>query len=195
MTLRKMKKTIIGMSGYAQAGKDTFADDLTALLQDDVNSCRYKMAESLREAVGAAFATLRIERSAWTELPEEKKLLRPLMVELGKYARAYDEDVFVNVCADLIEEEMLAYMQVAIVTDLRYHNEYLCLKALAEKRGWNFLWVHIVKEGNPPANAEEEGSIALLKSKATPDACYVAAPGDKEALKRCAKDFHDTFLR
>ena len=194
MSLRRIPKTIIAVSGLAQSGKDTWADFLTALMQYDVNSCRYKMAESLREAVGSAFASLRIERSAWTEIPEEKNLLRPLLVELGKYARAYDEDVFVNVCADLIEEEMLAYMQVAIITDLRYHNEYLCLKALAEKRGWRFLWVHIVKEGNSPANAEEAASIGLLRKEETPHALYQAKPGDTEALKRCAKDFHNTFL-
>lgn len=189
-----MNKTIIAVSGYAQAGKDTFADALTDLLLPETNTCRYKMAESLREAVGSAFAALRIERSAWTEIPEEKTLLRPLLVELGKYARAYDEDVFVNVCADLIEEEMLAYIQVALITDMRYHNEYLCLKALAEKRGWRFLWVHIVREGSSPANAEEEQSIALLRTKETPHACYQAGQGDTAALKRCAKDFRNIFL-
>lgn len=189
-----MKKTIIAISGYAQAGKDTFADALTDLMQPDINTCRYKMAESLREAVGSAFASLRIERSAWTEIPEEKNLLRPLLVELGKYARAYDEDVFVNVCADLIEEEMTAYIQVAVITDLRYHNEYQCLKALAEKRGWRFLWVHIVKEGSVPANDEEEQSINVLRTKETPHACYQAGQGDTVALKRCAKDFRSTFL-
>lgn len=188
-------KTIIGVSGYAQAGKDTFADGLTELLQSEVNSCRYKMAETLREALGAAFASLRIERSVWTEEPDQKKVLRPLMVELGKYARAYDEDVFVNRACDIIEEEMMTYIQVAIVTDLRYRNEYLCLQALAAKHGWNFQWVHIVRQGNQAANEEEAGSLALMHERAVPDATYVVGNGDFPAMKRCAKDFVDTFLR
>lgn len=83
MSLRRIPKTIIAVSGLAQAGKDTWADNLTALIQSDVNSCRYKMAESLREAVGSAFASLRIERSAWTEIQRRRTCCVPSWLSLA----------------------------------------------------------------------------------------------------------------
>jgi len=188
-----MKKTIVAVSGYAQAGKDTFAEASTRNILDRETEI-YKFAEALREALAAAFAVLRIERSVWTEIKEEKDKLRPLMCELGEYARDYDIDVFANFLADEIETSLIAFTDVAFVTDLRYHNEYLILKALAHRRGWDFHWVHIVKEGNPPANEKERVSVNSLLDKEVPTCVYRAKCGDTHTLESCAKDFVRTYL-
>jgi hypothetical protein len=66
---------------------------------------------------------------------------------------------------------------------------------LAAKHGWNFQWVHIVRVGNLAANEEEAGSLALMHESAVPDATYIVGNGDFPAMKRCAKDYVDTFLR
>jgi len=43
--------------------------------------------------------------------------------------------------ADQIEDDLIAFTDLAIITDLRYHNEYQIIKALAAKHRWKFIWV------------------------------------------------------
>jgi len=187
------QKTIVLVSGYAQAGKDTFANAVVHNLlgrESDI----FKFAEALREALASALGVLRIERSVWTEIKEEKDRLRPVLVELGEYARDYDEDVFANFLADEIETSLVAFTDVALVTDLRYHNEHQILKALAVRRGWQFYWVHIVREGNLPANDTERASVARLLDKELPTCVYRAPNGEAHIIESCARDFVRTYL-
>lgn len=187
------QKTIVLVSGYAQAGKDTFANAVVHNLlgrEADV----FKFAEALREALASALGVLRIERSVWTEVKEEKDKLRPVLVELGEYARDYDEDVFANFLADEIETSLVAFTDVALVTDLRYYNEHQIIKALATRRGWQFYWVHIVREGNLPANDTERASVAHLLDKELPTCVYRAPNGETHIIEACAKDFVRTYL-
>jgi hypothetical protein len=187
------QKTIVLVSGYAQAGKDTFANAVLHGLRDRESDI-FKFAEALREALASALGVLRIERSVWTEIKEEKDKLRPVLVELGEYARDYDEDVFANFLADEIETSLVAFTDVALVTDLRYHNEHQILKALADRRGWQFYWVHIVREGNLPANDTERASVARLLDKELPTCVYRAQNGDTHIIESCARDFVRTYL-
>ena len=187
------QKTIVAVSGYAQAGKDTFASAVVHNLvgwESDI----FKFAEALREALASALGVLRIERSVWTEIKEEKDKLRPVLVELGEYARGYDEDVFANFLADEIETSLITFTDVALVTDLRYHNEHQILKALADRRGWQFYWVHIVREGNLPANDRERASVMRLLDKEIPACVYRAPNGETHIIESCAKDFVRTYL-
>jgi hypothetical protein len=154
----------------------------------------FKFAEALREALSSALGVLRIERSVWTEIKEEKDKLRPVLVELGEYARDYDEDVFANFLADEIETSLVAFTDVALVTDLRYHNEHQILKALADRRGWQFYWVHIVREGNLPANDKERASVTRLLDTELPTCVYRAPNGEAHNIESCARDIVRTYL-
>jgi hypothetical protein len=188
------QKAIVLVSGYAQAGKDTFANAVVHnLVGREPNT--FKFAEALREALAYALGVLRIERSVWTEIKEEKDKLRPVLVELGEYARGYDEDVFANFLADEIETAFTAFTtDVALVTDLRYHNEHQILKALATRRGWQFYWVHIVREGNLPANDKERASVTRLLDNELPTCVYRAPNGEAHIIESCARDFVRTYL-
>lgn len=193
------RKTILAISGYSRAGKDAFGSDVLSIISSvfkgDVITGRYKIAETLRDAVALALARLKIERSAWTEEQMEKEKLRPVLVALGKYARDYDPDVFINASCDIIEEDLKSYVQLAVVTDMRYHNEYLCLRALAEKNQWDFHWVHIIRTGLMPANITERESIAELRSRATPESLFMISDGDLHCIRTCAGDYVKAHLR
>ena len=188
-------KVVLAVSGYAQAGKDTFADALEQIVEGRHLPARFKFAEPLREATGRALDYLGIKVSPWTEDKAEKDKLRPVLVALGEYARGVDESVFAHLLVQEIRYALNADCDIAIVTDMRYENEYALLSDFCKSEGHRFLWVHIVREGNPPANETEAHSLAVLREKHIPDGYYRAEQGDLSSVKRSAKDFYDTFLR
>jgi hypothetical protein len=189
----KKEKNILGICGYAQAGKDTFANavwDLTI----QKNVVKYKFAESLRDSLNCAFGNLGLKKDLWTEDFEEKKKLRPLLVEFGRYARSVNEDIFAEYVLDKIEHDFRGGVNLAIISDLRYLNEDERLRSLAEARGWGYQRVWIIKEGSAPANAEEEASIYLLNAASPLDRSYVAVDGRPETLERRAKDYVEDYI-
>jgi hypothetical protein len=188
-------KVVLAVSGYAQAGKDTFADAIEQLVEGRLLPARFKFAEPLREATGRALDYLGIKVSPWTENKAEKDKLRPVLVALGEYARGEDEAVFAHLLVQEIRYALNLDCDLAIVTDMRYTNEYALLSDFCKAEGHRFLWVHIVREGNPPANAVEAATIASLRESNVPDGYYRAEEGDLATVKRSAKDFYDTFLR
>lgn len=188
-------KVVVAVSGYAQAGKDTFADALEQVVDARYEASRFKFAEPLRKATGRALEYLGIEVSPWTENKAEKDKLRPLLVALGEYARGENESVFANLLVQELRYALNADCTLAIITDLRYANEYALLSNLCKSEGHRFLWVHIVRDGSPPANASELQSITTLREGNIPDGYYRAESGDIASIKRSAKDFYETFLR
>lgn len=187
-------KVVLAISGYAQAGKDTFADYIEAIDEGRHSPARFKFAEPLRVATKRAFDYLGIAVSPWTENKAEKDGLRPLLVTLGEYARGQDEAVFARILAREINNALRADCDLAIVTDLRYANEYAILSEMCKSEGHRLLWAHIVRSGNLPANQTEEASINLLLQSHTPDGLYRADGGDLASVKRASQDFYDTFL-
>jgi hypothetical protein len=103
--------------------------------------------------------------------------------------------VFANLLVRELHFSLNADCTLAIITDLRYANEYALLSNLCKSEGHRFLWVHIVRDGSPPANASELQSITTLREGNVPDGYYRAESGDIVSIKRSAKDFYETFLR
>ena len=187
-------KVVLVISGYAQAGKDTFANNIEHIDAGRHSPARFKFAEPLRVATGRAFNYLGIKVSPWTETKAEKDKLRPLLVALGEYARGQDEAVFANILAQDMMHALNLDADLAIVTDLRYANEYALLSDLCKSKGHRILWAHIVRSGNAPANDAEATSVQRLLDAHTPDGYYRADAGDLASVKRAAQDFYDTFL-
>lgn len=184
--LRK-NKTVVAISGYARAGKDTFADAITKSIGSQKNIERFKFAEPLRMATKCAFDYLGLDISPWTESEEEKKKLRPLFITLGEYARSRDEDIFAKLAAYEIDLSLKNGCDIAIITDLRYLNENKILNELCKSKGYVYHRVHIVRVGNKPAGQVEEQSIALLLNDGI-DIQYVANDGDLEMINHCAEE-------
>jgi hypothetical protein len=187
-------KVVLVISGYAQAGKDTFADSIEAIDAGRHLPARFKFAEPLRVATGRALNYLGIKVSPWTETKAEKDKLRPVLVALGEYARGEDEAVFANILAQDMMHALNLDADLAIVTDLRYANEYAILAKMCKSMGHRILWAHIVRSGNAPANDAEATSVQRLLDTHTPDGYYRAESGDLASVKRAAQDFYDTFL-
>lgn len=194
-----MKKVVVLVSGLSRAGKDTFSEALMKRCGEMATA--YKFAESLRNALSLATDYLKLDVSVWSEDPEEKKLLRPALQAIAEYARTKNEDVFAENTAEEIERSfrLLASMKprmpaIAVVSDLRHANELQVIGRHAKQDDWQVFWVHVIKEGNPPANAIELAHMDKMLAQGLPDAVYRAAPGSPRVLEKAAEDFYNTFI-
>lgn len=186
-------KVVLAVSGYAQSGKDTFADAVERSIGEKFPCSRFKFAESLRKAMSLALDYLGIKVSPWTEVKEKKDKLRPVLVSLGEYARSENESVFAEFLAREIDYALNADCEIAIITDMRYENENSITEKLCREKGYEYHRVHITRTDNGPANEAEERSVAkLLQSPVS--ASYVAANGDISAVKMVATDYVRTFI-
>lgn len=186
-------KLILAVSGYAQSGKDTFADAVVGVLGSKHKCSRFKFAEHLRRAAGMAFSYLNLNVNPWTEDKAEKEKLRPILVSLGEFAREKNVDVFAGLTRDEIKFFLSSDCEIAIVTDMRYANEHELLMEMASQNGYKYHRVHITRIGTGPANDAEERSVAKLLQHPV-DASYIAKDGDLSALNMVANDYIRTFI-
>lgn len=178
-------KRIILISGYARSGKDTLANALTKELAH-LEPVRVKFADPLKRAVQLVLKELGLGHiDAFTEDEELKKILRPLMVEVGKCARAIDKDVFVKAAWRDIKDLFANGKNVAIVPDLRYFNEIELFKEWSDRNGWRLNHLRICRVGNGAANEEELHSICSLPQA---DAYRIFAEGDFNGIETWANE-------
>lgn len=169
MKPKKHPHMIVAVAGFARTGKDTLANAILAECDSqeiDMGVGIAKFANSLKQALQDAFDSLGIDIDVFTEDPVLKAILRPVLVEFGKCARAVDKDVFVKDVVRCIEETIADDGQqepsVIIISDMRYSNEYDVLKDSCAKNGWVFIPIYIGRIGTGPANIEEAGSFNEL---------------------------------
>jgi hypothetical protein len=183
-----MTKRVILVSGYARTGKDTFADALITSL--DSKAKRLKFASALRKATDKALKALGISLDVWSEDEATKALVRPLLVEMARLARAVDKDVFArSTLSDSIYALSVNGEQTVVITDLRYENEIKLFREAGKQLGWDVQRVHLEREGTHAAHEEELVSIDLLNKSDEPDWQSTFANGDLEGIKNFALMF------
>ena len=178
-------KRIILISGYARSGKDCLANAIEKELAH-LEPVRVKFANPLKRAVQLVLNDLGLGHiDAFTEDEELKKILRPLMVEVGKCARTIDKDVFVKAAWKDITDLFQNGKGVAIVPDLRYANEINLISQWARDVGWNVTHLRIGRMGNHAANDEELQSISSLPPS---DAHRIFADGNILGIVQWAEE-------
>lgn len=151
---------IIGAAGCARSGKDTLYALTCEVLSknDNLKIMRAGFADAVKQDLHQLLVK-KAGISAYTEVPEEKELIRGLMVEYGtNLMRRLDEDVWIrrmklnldlakNVNANLF------------ITDVRYENE---IDWIQENEG---IVVYVEQSGRKPINEEEKKNDPILRSK------------------------------
>ena len=157
---------IVGLSGKAESGKDTFAKYATNV----VNSCAkyWNLKRIIVKRVGFADA-LKEEASMhynWNGVKDEKG--RSLLQELGQKRRAEDENYWVKKVFRNMQDEMFSFYKenpkpihgVIFITDLRFKNEKEFLsntKEFSELFGeTKFVSVRIERSGHSNRLTEEQ---------------------------------------
>jgi hypothetical protein len=111
-------KKVIGLSGVARAGKDTFAGILASKLQQAGKSVRrVALAEPLKYQVDE-FLVKHLGITAFTPVTEQKTLIRPMLVWYGDSQRKLTNGRYwIDLAKKTIEESNYDYY---IITDVRY---------------------------------------------------------------------------
>lgn len=183
-------KNIICIGGYARSGKDTIADYLIEHINGDGASViKLKFADSLRNAIGNAYKSLRIDVNMNTEDNDEKKALRGVMVSFGEYARSRNEDVFVDDVIDKMDKLSYDYF---VISDLRYSNEYSKIKKYCKINNHNFYFIDVTRKLNNPANEVELINFdkVRLNRKDNNYTSITADDGDLNELKTFSHKFY-----
>lgn len=113
-----MKTKVIGISGVARAGKDTFA----SILINELNALgktvdKFAFADALKQDCDS-FCKEKLGISAFTQKTEEKLLIRPLLVWYGDAKRKQTNGRY---WVDIIDKQVRASnADFCIVTDVRY---------------------------------------------------------------------------
>lgn len=160
-----MQNKIIGVSGCARSGKDTFFNILKKYIPEvEQVALAYELKKDLDE-----FLKSKIGISVFTDDTKEKSLIRGLMVEYGKIKRQQTEGTYWTCLAQKKINEILRSDKIPVITDIRYDiypkDELHWLKE--DNQG---ILVHITRlfghDEIPPANEEESINNEKLKTKA-----------------------------
>jgi hypothetical protein len=153
-------KYVIGLSGVARAGKDLFCDMLLHSLNTrGYKAERFALADRLKSDINP-FLIEHTGVNLFRCEPEDKEVVRPLLVEYGAVKRKQSEGKWWTSQLEL--EIRNSHCNVAVVTDIRYdrypEDELFWIK---EKLGGMFVHIsryNIVngrEEFVQPANKEE----------------------------------------
>ena len=151
--------SIIGICGNARSGKDTLADLLIEILQENgVKTQKLSFANQLKEE-SRDFLLKTIGIDSFTTDDEEKKIIRPFLVTWGTHVRRkIDPMVWVRAV-----EKQMDPNAVLLIPDVRYRNEYDWLR---EQDSYCVFVDRALQDGTnvPPANDEEERENLFLRA-------------------------------
>jgi hypothetical protein len=166
---------IIGITGVARCGKDTFYSILKKYLEErQLKSQRLAFADDLKEELNG-FTKEKFKIDLFKCDGADKELVRPLMVAYGKCRRSQTEGKYWTSKLDPKVEKLLREQIVPIITDVRYieykDDEYSWLKS------HNGILIHLSRkldDGSfvPPANIEEKANDNKLKAVADFSICW-----------------------
>lgn len=158
---------MIGITGVARSGKDTFYSILKKYLKEkNIDSERIALADQLKKEL-EDFVEEKFKININKCDGSNKELIRPLMVAYGKCRRVQTEGKYWTSLAEDKVKEFKKKNIVPIITDIRYieykDDEYAWLK------NHNGILIHISRkldDGSfvPPANIEEKSNDNKLKA-------------------------------
>ena len=110
-------KNIIGLSGLATSGKDLFFE----LLSKEIKCKKFSFADSLKQVLkGRILKEYGI--NVFDCSPEEKKTIRPILVEYGTQKRRESEGQYwIEKLTRAINESDADDDTTAVITDVRYN--------------------------------------------------------------------------
>jgi len=164
---------LIGLSGYAQSGKDSVAE----VLVRDFGFIRIAFADKIKELLYEMNPEIDqtklrelVDADSWDEIKQNPKV-RKLLQDLGVGARViFGEDFWVKqALAGMIDRKKYNY----VITDVRFPNEMEAIWALNGK-----IW-RVERPGVGPVNDH----ISEHASKGIEEDCYISNSGTLETLR------------
>lgn len=148
---------LIGVSGFARSGKDTFFERSKLLLEKNgKKAVRVAFADALKSECDELLSKY-TGISAFTEEDKDKELIRPLLVTYGTHIRrALNQNCWI----EKVQPQVIEYLNsdhYVFVTDVRFKNEAQWIKMNGG------IVVNVSREGVKPANHEEHKQYHRMK--------------------------------
>jgi len=142
---------VIGLAGAARVGKDTIANLICSLIP----RCeKIAFAHAVKEEC-EPICQDRWGISAWTEDPEQKKIVRPVLIDIGHGRRQDCPTYWIDRARDKVYNSKSTHQ---IITDVRYANEADFVRSLG-----GFV-IMIKRNAAPVVIPTEIESLAALKA-------------------------------
>jgi len=193
------KRTLILITGYARAGKDTLADGIVEGARHNV--LRHNFADALKQRCDQFLESLNI---GGTDSPcsfyndDFKVRNRHFLVAAGTFARSLDPDVFAKALVNRCEqhEENMADIGEActvVCSDWRYSNEYFVPMLLLGVWGWDIYTVSVDTLGITAACEEEGKSIGGILRECPVNVSFTFAPNNSQIIRAEGKHLARTL--
>lgn len=150
---------MIGIAGLARAGKDTLANNLSDIIEEDlgVKVKIYSFALPIKDQMGNLLEDY-YNISPFTEDSDEKLIIRPLLVAHGEQMKKkFGKDIWLKELLGTIYEDSRYKEFFPIISDVRFDFE---AKAIKSQNG---QVVHISRIGNLPPNETEAKNDPLVR--------------------------------
>jgi hypothetical protein len=148
---------LIGVSGFARSGKDTFYQRSKLLLEKHgKKAVRVAFADALKEECDELLGKY-TNLSAFTEEDSQKEIVRPLLVTYGTQIRRKLNE---NCWIEKVQPQVIEYLKsdyYVFVTDVRFKNEAQWIQLNGG------ILVNVARENIKPANHEEHRQLHLMK--------------------------------
>lgn len=161
----KKNGMLIGLGAVARAGKDTFANFLTEIVQDEGYKVkRFAFADALKAELEPYLNSLNM--SAYETDSAKKAKVRPILVKHGRQRRLETNGRYWIDKIDKSVQNALKEGYIVIITDVRYNTNNNDELGWVHSLGGKVIYVErIDKNGEvvPPANEEEKENDPLLR--------------------------------
>jgi hypothetical protein len=149
---------IVGLSGLARCGKDSFFNfSKTSLRKKGLSCRRLAFADELKNELDD-FLVKNFSISCFTEKTEEKEIIRPIMVSYGMAKRQMTNGRYwLNKIENKIKNSSDKF-DYNFITDVRFENE---VKSIKDFGG---VCIHITRDKNIAPNEEEKINDPIVKN-------------------------------
>lgn len=193
------KRTLILITGYARAGKDTLADGIVEGARHHV--LRHNFADALKQRCDYFLQSLDI---GGLDSPESfynedfKVRNRGFLVAAGILARSLDPDVFAKALVKRCQQheesmEDVGEQCTVVCSDWRYSNEYFVPMLLLGVWGWDIYTVSVETLGITAVCEEEGKSIGGILRECPVNVSFTFAPNNYQVVKAEGKHLARTL--
>lgn len=156
VSISKTVPVVIGVAGVARAGKDTLGNGIVKKLsKQGIPAIRLSFATAVKTEIDKIIK-MNFRFSAFTEIPKEKELIRPILVAFAEAARKDDPLFWVKKLKSRIETNIKNGV-VSVITDVRFKEEVISIRKMG-----GFV-VHLKRVGNKAANLIEKVNDPIVE--------------------------------
>jgi len=152
---------VIGITGNNRVGKDTLCVNFRQIHK---RVQRYAFADALKNDL-AGFIRANFKFDIFNCTPEQKELVRPIMIAYGCAKRAVDINYWAKQVVTNIESDQSydTYSIIPVITDVRFESEAIFLK---KSFGKNFKLIAVNRSDAPEPTEEEKKNYPAVAALA-----------------------------